>query len=55
MRFRDFFIVTFCLNALRASLICYKIWRVSASVSRLAPSADRTTSRVLEVVIETGA
>lgn len=55
VRVRYFFIVTFCLNALCASLICYKIWRVSTSVSQLALSADRTMSRVLEVVIETGA
>ena len=53
MRVRYFFIITFCLNALCASLICFKIWRINSRVSQAA-SSDRTTSRVFEVVIETG-
>ena len=53
VRVRYFFIITFCLNALCASLICFKIWRISSRVSQAA-SSDRTTSRVFEVVIETG-
>ncbi|RDX42193.1 hypothetical protein OH76DRAFT_1363262 [Lentinus brumalis] len=54
VRVKYFFVITFVLNALCASLICWKIWRISSRVSQAA-SSDRTTSRVFEVVIETAA
>ncbi len=53
VRVKYFFVITFVLNALCASLICWKIWRINSRVSQAA-SSDRTTSRVFEVVIETG-
>ncbi|RPD64514.1 hypothetical protein L226DRAFT_506273 [Lentinus tigrinus ALCF2SS1-7] len=51
MRVRYFFIITFCLNTLCASLICFKIWRISSRALHVL-SNDRTTWRVFEVICE---
>ncbi|KAI0739202.1 hypothetical protein C8Q80DRAFT_236948 [Daedaleopsis nitida] len=54
VRVKYFFIITFCVNMLCASLICFKIWRIN---QRTIPwsSTDRTINRVFEVVIESAA
>ncbi|KAI0760049.1 hypothetical protein C8Q74DRAFT_1208601 [Fomes fomentarius] len=54
VRVKYFFIITFCLNALCASLICWKIWRITSRVASYT-STDRTTNRILEVIIESAA
>ncbi|KAI0762224.1 hypothetical protein C8Q74DRAFT_1207392, partial [Fomes fomentarius] len=51
-RVRYLFVITFCLNMLCASLICWKIWRVSSPIAEPS-SSDRITNRVFRVVIET--
>ncbi|KAI0716357.1 hypothetical protein C8Q76DRAFT_404761 [Earliella scabrosa] len=53
-RVRYFFVVTFAVNALCAGLICWKIWRIHASIPRHVSSVSSSPiSRVLEVFIET--
>ncbi|KAI0716356.1 hypothetical protein C8Q76DRAFT_794677 [Earliella scabrosa] len=52
VRFRSYLILTFCLNALCAGLICWKIWRVNAMVSHLL-SAESLTHHVLGIMVET--
>ncbi|KAI0676597.1 hypothetical protein C8Q78DRAFT_34271 [Trametes maxima] len=52
-RIRVFFVLTFCVNALCAGLICYKIWRVHALARRVADGS--VTGNVLEIVIESAA
>lgn len=40
-------------KGLSLGLICWKIWRITSRVASYT-STDRTTSRILEVVIESG-
>ncbi|KAI0760050.1 hypothetical protein C8Q74DRAFT_1220819 [Fomes fomentarius] len=54
IRVKYFFIVTFCLNALCAALICWKIWHISSRVASYS-SSDRKTTRVFEVMVESAA
>ncbi|KAI0716354.1 hypothetical protein C8Q76DRAFT_794675 [Earliella scabrosa] len=50
VRFKYYLILTFCMNVICAGLICWKIWRINAKVSRVIPSASQ---HVLEVIMET--
>ncbi|KAI0657010.1 hypothetical protein C8Q70DRAFT_1007688 [Cubamyces menziesii] len=53
VRIRYFFVLTFCVNMLCASLICLKIWRVHALAKRVSDAS--ATKNVLEIVIESAA
>ncbi|OJT03199.1 hypothetical protein TRAPUB_6247 [Trametes pubescens] len=53
IRIRYFFILTFCVNMLCASLICFKIWRVHVLAKRVVDVS--ATKNVLEIVIESAA
>ncbi|KAJ8464052.1 hypothetical protein ONZ51_g9847 [Trametes cubensis] len=52
VRIRYFFIITFVLNILCSGLICYKIWRIQSKVTRDYTGQRSSTSRVLEIIIE---
>ncbi|RPD75379.1 hypothetical protein L226DRAFT_612450 [Lentinus tigrinus ALCF2SS1-7] len=49
VRFKYYLIVTFCLNVICASSICWKIWRVHSRVSRIIPSSS---GHVMEVIMQ---
>ncbi|KAI0332878.1 hypothetical protein GY45DRAFT_1368869 [Cubamyces sp. BRFM 1775] len=53
VRIRYFFVLTFCVNMICASLICLKIWRVHALAKRVSDAS--ATKNVLEIVIESAA
>ncbi|KAI8976650.1 hypothetical protein BD414DRAFT_539195 [Trametes punicea] len=53
VRIRYFFILTFCVNMLCATLICAKIWRVHRLARRVSDASS--TRNVLEIVIESAA
>ncbi|KAI0764541.1 hypothetical protein BD413DRAFT_482523 [Trametes elegans] len=52
VRIRYFFIITFVLNLLCSGLICFKIWRIQSMVPRDGGVDRSSTSRVLELIIE---
>ncbi|EIW55361.1 uncharacterized protein TRAVEDRAFT_74190 [Trametes versicolor FP-101664 SS1] len=52
VRIRYFFIITFVLNILCSSMICYKIYSIQSKVSKEYNGERSATSRLLEIIIE---
>ncbi|KAI0716386.1 hypothetical protein C8Q76DRAFT_616742 [Earliella scabrosa] len=55
MRFRDFFIVTFCINVLCAGLICWKIRATMSSLVGPGSTVGILLHRLFEVAVQTAA